>query len=96
MKQTEKMAGSTYIGNEKDDNERVGDLAPKDFVPLDTAVALELVGAMEMKASICLFGGEALDGAGLELGLRLCDSVSVVGNFWLKINDFFNHGGKVE
>lgn len=81
----------TYSGDQQNDDESIGDLAPEDLVPLDTAIPLELVGTVGLETVGGLFGRETLEDGGIVVLCGLVNGEGVEGSLGLEINDFFTH-----
>lgn len=81
----------TYGGDQENDDKGVGDLAPENLVPLDTAIALELVGTVGLEAISGLYGRETLEDGGVVMLCGLFNGESVEGSLGLEINNFFTH-----
>lgn len=81
----------TYSGDQENNDESIGDLAPEDLVPLDTAIALELVGTVGLETVGGLFGRETLEDRSAVVLCGLVNGEGVEGSLGLEINDFFTH-----
>lgn len=84
----------TYGGNEQNNDEGVGELAPEDFVPLDTAIALQFVDAINLEAISGLGGSQTFKGVGAVVLGDLVDGECMEGGLGLYVDDLLlGHGG---
>lgn len=81
----------TYGGDQENEDEGIGDLAPENLVPFDSTFALELVSTILLETGCSLGGGETLCDTGAVVLCGLLDREGVERSLRLDINDFFTH-----
>jgi hypothetical protein len=85
------LSRTTYGGDQENDHESIGDLAPEDLVPLDASIALKFIETILLKASSGFDRRETLEDAGVVVLCSLLDSKSVERCLRFEIDGAFTH-----